>query len=422
MIKEIIPRSRVEARVRIPGSKSLTHRAFIAAALASGRSRITNFLDCEDTRFTAQGLQSLGVQMEREGEAMVISGTGGLFPPSSGIKTIFLGNSGTSCRLLLSIAALARGDYLLTGSPRLQNRPIGELARALNDLGAGSLRLPPNGCPPVTLKARGLKGGKVAISGRQSSQFISSLLLAAPYAEQDVEIEVLGDMVSEPYIDLTIGIMDRFGVSVVREGGRYFKVTAGKDYQACPLTIEGDISNASYFWAAAAVTEGSVTITDLNPGDTRQGDLAILEVLEAMGCRVERGPDWVTVQGAPLQGIDLDMSSIPDLVPTMAALAMFAEGRTVIRNVPHLRLKESDRIGAVATEWNRLGGRVDELPDGLVIQGGLKLTGAEVDPHDDHRLAMSLAVIGLRVPGIGIRQAECVNKSFPLFWDYWDRL
>ena len=359
--------------------------------------------------------------MEREGETMVVSGTGGLFPPSSGIKTIFLGNSGTSCRLLLSIAALARGDYFLTGSPRLHTRPIGELVQALDKLGAGTLRPAPNGCPPVTLKARGLKGGKVAISGRQSSQFISSLLLAAPYAEQDVEIEVLGEMVSEPYIDLTIGIMERFGVSVVREGSRYFSVTAGKGYQAGPLTIEGDISNASYFWAAAAVTEGSVTITDLNP-DTRQGDLAILEVLEAMGCRVEKGPDWVTVQGAPLQGIDLDMSSIPDQVPTVAALAMLAKGRTVIRNVPHLRLKESDRIAAVANEWNRLGGRVDELPDGLVIQGGLKLTGAEVDPHDDHRLAMSLAVIGLRVPGIRIRQAECVNKSFPLFWDSWDRL
>jgi 3-phosphoshikimate 1-carboxyvinyltransferase len=422
MIKEIIPRSRVEARVRIPGSKSLTHRAFIAAALARGRSRITNFLDCEDTHFTAQGLQTLGVQMEREGETMVISGTGGLFPSSSGIKTIFLGNSGTSCRLLLSVAALARGDYLLTGSPRLQNRPVGELVQALNKLGAGTLLPAPNGCPPVTLKARGLKGGKVEISGRQSSQFISSLLLAAPYAVQDVEIEVLGEMVSEPYIELTLGVMDRFGVSVVREGSRYFKVTAGKGYQACPLAIEGDISNASYFWAAAAVTEGSVTITDLKPADTRQGDLAILEVLEAMGCRVERGPDWVTVQGAPLQGIDLDMKSIPDQVPTVAALAMLAKGRTVIRNVPHLRLKESDRIAAVANEWNRLGGRVDELPDGLVIQGGLKLTGVEVDPHDDHRLAMSLAVIGLRVPGIRIREAECANKSFPLFWDYWDRL
>ena len=422
MIKEIIPRSRVEARVRVPGSKSLTHRAFIAAALARGRSRITNFLECEDTGYTARGLQALGVQMEREGETMVISGTGGLFPPSLGIKTIFLGNSGTSCRLLLSIAVLARGDYLLTGSPRLHNRPIGELVQALDKLGAGTLRPAPNGCPPVALKARGLKGGKVAISGRQSSQFISSVLLAAPYAEQDVEIEVLGEMVSQPYIDLTIEIMERFGVSVVREGTRHFKVVAGKGYQACSLTIEGDISNASYFWAAAAVTEGSVTITDLNPGDTRQGDLAILEVLEAMGCRVERGPDWVTVQGGPLQGIDLDMKSIPDLVPTVAALALLAKGRTVIRNVPHLRLKESDRLGAVANEWHRLGGRVDELPDGLVIQGGLKLTGVEVDPHDDHRLAMSLAVIGLRVPGIRIRQAECVNKSFPLFWDFWDRL
>ena len=422
MIKEIIPRSRVEARVRVPGSKSLTHRAFIAAALARGRSRITNFLECEDTGYTAQGLQALGVRMEREGESMMVSGTGGLFPPSTGMKIIFLGNSGTSCRLLLSIAALARGNYLLTGSPRLQNRPIGELVQALKDLGAWALRPAPNGCPPVTLKACGLKGGKVAISGRQSSQFISSLLLAAPYAEQDVEIEVLGEMVSEPYVELTLGIMDRFGVSVVREGTRYFKVAAGKGYQAGPLIIEGDVSTASYFWAAAAVTEGTVTTTNINPAATRQGDLALLGVLEAMGCRVERGSDWVTVQGGPLQGIDLDMKSIPDMVPTVAALALLAKGRTVIRNVPHLRLKESDRIGAVATEWNRLGGRVDELPDGLVIQGGLKLTGAEVDPHDDHRLAMSLAVIGLRVPGIRIRQAECVSKSFPLFWDFWERL
>ena len=360
--------------------------------------------------------------MEREGEAMVISGIGGLFPPSAGIKTIFLGNSGTSCRLLLSIAALARGEVLLTGSPRLQTRPIGELVLALRQLGAGEIVPGPNGCPPIALKARGLKGGKVAISGRQSSQFISSLLLAAPYADRDVEIQVRGEMVSEPYIDLTLEIMERFGVSVVREGSRKFKVPAGEGYRACPLTIEGDISKASYFWAAAAVTAGTVTTDNLNPAATRQGDLALLEVLEAMGCRVNRHPDGVTVRGDALRGLELDMNSMPDMVPTVAALALLAEGRTVIRNVPHLRLKESDRLGAVAAEWNRLGGRVQELPDGLVIEGGVKLTGTEVDPHDDHRLAMSLAVIGLRVPGVRIRQAECVNKSFPLFWDYWDRL
>jgi 3-phosphoshikimate 1-carboxyvinyltransferase len=216
--------------------------------------------------------------------------------------------------------------------------------------------------------------------------------------------------------------MERFGVSVVREGFRYFRVIPGRGYQAREYTIEGDVSSASYFWAAAAVTGGSVTTTNIYPQTTRQGDIGFLAILEQMGCEIETGADRVVVRGGRLSGIEVDMGSMPDMVPTLAAIAAFAEGTTAIRNVAHLRDKESDRLRAVALEWRRLGISVRELADGLIVRGGARPSGAVVDPHDDHRLAMALAVLGLKVPGVKIRDEECVSKSFPAFWRLWDRL
>jgi 3-phosphoshikimate 1-carboxyvinyltransferase len=421
-MKEIKPRSSLNATLIIPGSKSITHRALIAAGLAEGESVLKEFLACEDTLYTVNSLRELGVGISINKEKARISGTGGTFPPVSSGKEIFLGNSGTSYRLQLSTVALARGEFVLTGSHRMRERPIGGLVTALKQLGVEASYVEHKGYPPVFIHAKGIPGGKATILGDQSSQFVSSLLVSGPYAEREIEIEVKGGLVSRPYVDLTLDIMERFGVSAIREGYRYFKIPTGQRYMSRQFTIEGDVSSASYLWAAAAVTGGMVTTENVYPLTTKQGDIGLLHILEEMGCRVERKIDRVVVQGGGLSGIDVDMGAMPDMVPTLAAIALFAKGKTTIRNVSHLRHKESNRLGAIASEWSRLGTRVKELNDGIIIHGGERLSGTTVDPHDDHRLAMSLAVVGLRLAGIRIRNEVCVNKSFPRFWELWDRL
>jgi 3-phosphoshikimate 1-carboxyvinyltransferase len=421
-MKEIKPRWAIDAVVRIPGSKSLTHRALIAAGLASGRTKIKNFLSCEDTLYTVQALEALDAEISIDGEEVAITGTGGEFPHSLGRKEIFLGNSGTSYRFLLSTVALARGEFVLTGVPRMYKRPIGDLVTALNTLGVEATCMERDEFPPVLIKAGGIRGGKVAIGGDKSSQYVSSLLLAGPYSDKGIEIEVTGALASAPYVDLTLDVMEMFGIQVERIGYRYFRVPSGRAYRSRPFNIDGDASSASYFWAAAAVTEGTIRTENIYPHMTRQGDIGFLNILEEMGCRVERRSDHVVVRGRALSGIEADMRNMPDMVPTLAAVALFADGQTVIRNVSHLRHKESDRLNAVASEWNRMGSRIDELSDGLIIHGRHPLNGTMVDSHDDHRIAMSLAVVGLRVAGIKIRKEGCVNKSFTQFWDIWDKM
>jgi 3-phosphoshikimate 1-carboxyvinyltransferase len=418
-MKKLPNRSSIDATVRIPGSKSITHRALITASLAKGESVLEAFLACEDTLYTVKGLQELGVEISTDGDHTKVQGTGGEFPSVGGRKEIFLGNSGTSYRLLLSTVALARGDYVLTGTPRMHARPIGDLVSALNKLGVEASCAEEGGFPPVSVKAKGIRGGKVEIAGDKSSQYVSSLLLAGPYAEEDVEIEVTGTLVSRPYVDVTLDVMNMFGISVNRDGYRYFKVSGGQKYRPRKFKIDGDVSAASYFWAAAAVTGGTIRTENIHPHTTKQGDIALLDIMEEMGCRIEKGAESVVVRGRALSGIEVDMGALPDMVPTLAAMALFARGRTTIRNISHLRLKESDRLRAIATEWRRLGGRIEELADGLVIHGGRPLSGTVVDSHEDHRMAMSLAVVGLRVPGINIRGEGCVNKSFPGFWELW---
>ncbi len=419
---EIRPRSHIDATVRIIGSKSVTHRALITAGMAKGESTLKEFLACEDTLYTVSALRELGVRISIEGESATVSGTGGEFSPPTGRKEIFLGNSGTSYRLLLSIIALARGEYILTGTTRMHERPVGDLVRALNGLGVEASCIEKNGFPPVYIKAKGIWGGRVDIPGDKSSQYLSSLLLCGPYAENGVEIEVAGRLVSRPYVDVTIDVMKRFGIPVERDGYRYFRISGGQKYQPCLFKIDGDVSSASYFWAAAAVTGGSITTKNIHPDTTRHGDIALLDILEEMGCHVDRETDRVVVQGGELSGIEVDMGAMPDMVPTLASIALFAGGKTTIRNVSHLRHKESDRLRSIALEWGRMGGRVEELDDGIIIYGGERLSGAVIDPHDDHRLAMSAAVAGLKVPGVQIKNENCVNKSFPRFWELWKGL
>jgi 3-phosphoshikimate 1-carboxyvinyltransferase len=404
--------------VTIPGSKSITHRALIAGGLAAGRTVLKNDLRCEDTFHTAHVLKAIGVKMKRNGNHLIIEGLGEKARDQPWEKALYLGNSGTSFRLLLPVLALAKGRFLMTGTPRMRERPIGPLVDALQELGAKVSCINGDALPPVHIASDGIPGGIVALPGDASSQFLSALLLSGPYSEKDVEITVKGDLVSRPYVDVTLHVMAAFGVQVEREGYEKFTVHSGQRYVPREYTVQGDASSASYFWAGAAITGRTVTTRNIHP-EGRQGDVRLLEVFEAMGCTVARESDRVSVTGGILKGIDVDMGPMPDMVPSLAAVALFAEGKSTIRNVGHLRFKESDRLSAVTEEWRKLGGRVEEFEDSLVVHGSGKLSGAEVDPHDDHRLAMSLAVVGLKVPGVRIQNPACVSKSFPEFWDLW---
>lgn len=396
--------------VEIPPSKSLTHRFLIIAALAPGLSHVRNPLDAEDTILTKDGLKMMGATFEVEGRDLLIRGTGGRF--SAPKREIFLGNSGTSLRLLIPVSALGEGEFVFTGTERLKQRPVGPLLDALSALGAECSSN--GGFPPAFIRARGLRGGRAKIDASLSSQFVSGLLLAAPLAEQEVQIEVVS-LASAPYVDLTVEAMREAGVEVGRDG-EVFVVGHGQAYRAGEYLVEGDASSASYFWAAAAITRGRVRTLGINPASI-QGDMGLLDLLVRMGCRVTRGDDWVEVEGGSLRGIDADMNGMPDMVPTLAVVASFAGGKTRITNVAHLRIKESDRLAAVAGNLSKMGARVEELADGLVIEGRGPLSGATINTHNDHRIAMAFAVAGLRVPGVRVDNPLCVEKSFPAFWD-----
>jgi 3-phosphoshikimate 1-carboxyvinyltransferase len=417
-IKEIVPSSRVDAVVTLPGSKSFSHRALIAAGLAEGTSTLRRLLDSEDTRYTAQALRDLGCQIDWGSQTCQVTGTGGnLAVPAN---PLYLGDSGTSMRFLTAVAALGQGRYVLTGSQRLCQRPIQDLLDALVGLGVEASSEHHNGCPPVVVQARGLAGGPTQVAGGVSSQFLSALLLIAPFAARDVEITVLGELVSKPYVDITLSVMEDFGIAYYRRGYAFFAVPAGQRYQAQDYEIEGDASSASYFLGAAAITGGRIRLTNLNPASC-QGDVGFLQVLAQMGCQVATTAEGVSLQGGPLQGIEINMAAMPDLVPTLAVVAAFAQGQTVITGVPHLRHKESDRLQAVATELAKMGVAVEERRDGLIITGG-RPHGALIQTYNDHRLAMSFALAGLQVPGVRIADPDCVAKSFPEFWDYFDKL
>lgn len=416
--RQISPVDRVEATLTLPGSKSFTHRALIAAALAEGESLLTNALKAEDTELTARALSLLGAEIQWEEHTVRLRGTGSRFKPVP--EPIFLGNSGTSMRFLTAVAALGQGTYRLTGTPRLCQRPMGELLAALRSLGAQAASEKGNDCPPVMVQGGSLKGGLAQLSGAVSSQYVSALLLVAPLTSEGLDLTVTGELVSRPYVDITLSVLTAFGIAHEREEYRRFRVPGGQVYRPRHYEIEADASSASYFWAAAALTGGQVTITNLSL-DSPQGDLDFLAVLGRMGCRLRSSPEGLTVEGGSLKGIEMDMAAMPDLVPTLAVLAAYAAGETVISGVAHLRYKESDRLAAMVTELRKMGVKAEETPDGLHIVGG-NPQGAEIDPHGDHRIAMSFAVAGLRTKGVLIRDPDCVAKSFPDFWEYLEKI
>ena len=415
---EVRPLSHCNGVVTIPGSKSYTHRALILSSLADGESVLINALRCEDTEHTVQALIKFGVEVFWESDRVRVLGRGGKFKGTD--DRIDVGNSGASMRFLTALAALKKGVTLLDGSDRMRKRPMGELLNGLGELGVKAYSQKGDDCPPVVVESHGLKGGRARIKGEESSQFLSGLLMVAPYALRDVNIEVTGPLASKPYVDITRDVMSAFGVEIQSQGYDSFFVKAGQRYLPQKYRIEGDASNASYFFSAAAVCKGRVKVKNLNPA-TIQGDIGFLEILESMGCRVTRGSDWVEVLGGEFYGIEIDMNEMPDLVPTLAVTAAFAQGNTVIQNIRHLRFKESDRLHALAVELNKMGIRVREGEDWLEIEGG-KPHGAEIETYDDHRMAMSFAIAGLVIPGVKIKGERCVDKSFPGFWETLQKL
>ena len=414
MIAKISRIGPVDAVFSAPPSKSYTHRALIAAALASGRSRITSPLRAIDTELTARGLKSLGVPIEWRPEEIIIAGCGGEFP-TSGEVTIDCGNSGTTLRLLASTALLAPHTVALTGSARMLERPVGPLADALQVLGGDVAFVGRPGYPPIRIAGR-LRGGKAEIDGSMSSQFISSILMAAPYADEDVALTLPAPPASRSYLDVTMDVMLRFGARIERRDYDWFRVKSGVPYRGMDYRVEGDYSSASYLFAIAAVCGGKVTVTGLHPASA-QGDRRFIEALGMMGCRVAATGDAVTVERTgDLTGIDIDMSSSPDTVQTLAAVAATARSSTTITGIAHLQYKESDRVGVTAEVLRRMGAGVQITDDSLTITPA-PLHGVLVDPHDDHRTAMAFAVLGLAVGGMAIRDPGCVEKSFPGFWE-----
>lgn len=423
---EIVPVERpVDANVRVPGSKSITNRALLIAALADGPSDLRGALFSDDTTYMAAALNDLGVMVEsdEQGERFAVRGGGGTFPAER--ADLFVGNSGTTMRFLTAALPLGQGTYRIDGIPRMRKRPIQPLLDALQALGAEAISEAENGCPPVRVQGGGLAGGRVRMAGDQSSQYFSALLMAAPYAQTDVTIEVEGDLVSKPYMPMTAAVMRAFGVTadLDTEHWRTFSVPAGQRYRGRTYQIEPDASNASYFFAAAAVTGGRVRVEGLGQ-DSSQGDLRFVDVLEAMGATVTVAADYVEVVGPSggwLRGVDLDLNPISDTAQTLAAIAPFADGPTTIRGVGHARLKETDRVAAVANELRKLGQRVEERPDGLTIHPA-PVTPASIETYDDHRMAMSFAITGLRASGVRILDPGCVAKTFPDFFARLGRL
>lgn len=404
--------------VRVPGSKSLTNRALVLGALAEGRTVVEAALFSDDTRLMAAGLRVLGFTVEEEPQAgrFIVYGEGGRIPARE--AKIDAGNAGTVARFLTAVAALGSGNYLVDGSARMRQRPILDLILALRALGCDAVA--PSGCPPVWIRARGLIGGTATVRGEVSSQFLSALLQVAPLAASPVELVVDGPLVAEPYVEMTLGVMEAFGVRVRREDPVRYLVTPQR-YAPRTFRVEPDASSASYFFAAAAATGGAVRVPGLGPASL-QGDVRFLDVLQAMGCTVEWEEEGVAVLGpVRLRGVDADLSSMPDMTMTLAALAPFTDGTVRIRGVGHIRYQESDRLEALATELRRLGQEVVIYPDGLeVIPRPVR--PAVVETYGDHRMAMAFAVVGLRAAGIAIADPECVAKTFPGFFSVLDAL
>jgi len=417
--------TRLDLCVTAPPSKSVTQRALVAASLADGVSRLRRPLLGDDGRHMVGALAAsgIGVRVQGEGEACVVEVDGqSVTSPPAGL-VVDVGNAGTAMRFLAARFAAGPAPVVIDGNPRMRERPIEDLLAALRGLGADAVSLSGDGCPPVRVGGRGIAGGAVKMPGDRSSQYLSALLLAGPAATSGIAVTVEGELVSRPYVDLTLGVMRALGARPLPRApsgeAHLFTVPCGERYQPTDLVIEGDWSSASYWFAAAAVVPGRVRVEGLDTA-TLQGDARFLSLLEAMGCRIQRAPAHVIVDGPDrLVGIDADLRDMPDIAPSLAVAALFAEGETRITGVPHLRIKETDRIAVLCETIRGLGGDAEPLSDGLVVRPR-RLAAGTIDPRGDHRIAMAFAIAGLRIGGVEILDPACVTKSYPDFWATFD--
>ena len=409
----------VNGEISLPGSKSMSNRVLLLAALARGATEVRNLLASDDTAHMLNALRTLGagVALSDDGARCQVTGLGGAFP--DGEATLFMGNSGTTMRSLCAALCAGSGRYTLTGEPRMLERPIGDLVDALRQVGARIEYAGADGYPPLRIDARGLAGGSVRIRGNISSQYLTGMLMAAPMSLAPLTIEVEGELVSKPYIDMTIDVMRRFGVEVERSGYERFRLPGGQRYESPgSILVEGDASSASYFLSAAAISGGAVRVNGVG-GDSIQGDIAHADVLRDMGAIVSSGADWIEVSRGELTGIDADLNHMPDAAMTVAVTALFAKDETTIRNIHNWRVKETDRLAAMATELRKVGAEVVEGADYIRIAPPAQIRQATIDTYDDHRMAMCFSLAALGGASITINDPDTVSKTFP---DYFERL
>jgi 3-phosphoshikimate 1-carboxyvinyltransferase len=411
------PTAALAGSVKLPGSKSISNRALLLAALAEGSTRIENLLDSDDTQHMLAALTSLGIRLEPDAECWLVHGQGGPLVTGDLELTLDLGLAGTAFRPLLAALTAGRGRFLLDGTARMRERPVEPLVSALRQLGARLEYRGQEGYPPVEVTGTGLTGGRVRMRGDLSSQFLTSVLLSAPLASGPVQIDIDGEQVSKPYLRITLELMRRFGVDVREEDLQHFEIDPGTYRSPGTFLVEGDASSATYFLAAGAIAGSGVTVHGVG-ADSVQGDIAFLDVLSAMGARVRRAPTSITVEPGPLQGVDLDLNAIPDAAMTVAVLALFARGRTTVRNIYNWRVKETDRLAAMSTELRKLGATVVEGLDFISVTPPEHLVPATIDTYGDHRMAMCFSLACLGGVPVTINDPDCVTKTFP---DYFAR-
>jgi len=410
---DLAPVRRATGSVRLPGSKSISNRVLLLAGLARGRTEVRGLLDADDTRVMRDALARLGVAVVEKDAALAVTGAAGPFPAKR--AELHLGNAGTAFRPLTAVLALCGGEYRLDGVARMRERPIRDLVDALNAIGARIDYAGATGYPPLAVHpGRMSLDAPVNVRGDVSSQFLSALLMALPIAGRASAIEVAGELVSKPYVEITLNVMRRFGIEVRRTGWSRFDVPAGVYASPGRVLVEGDASSASYFLAAGAIAGGPVRVEGVGRGSI-QGDVRFTEVLERMGARVTMGEDWIEAasSGGGLRGVDLDLNHIPDAAMTAAVVALFAEGPTTIRNIANWRVKETDRLAAMSTELRKLGARVEAGPDFIRIEPGPLTPNAAIDTYDDHRMAMSFSLVALGGVPVRIMDPGCVRKTFP---------
>ena len=416
------PIQNISGEVHLPGSKSLSNRLLLLSAISKGQTEVYNILDSDDTSYMLNALNSLGIKYEISDDktTCLIEGVGGPFSVPE--TDLYLGNAGTAVRPLCAVLCSGIGKHIIRGDQRMYERPIKDLVDALRQLGSNIEYLGNDGFPPLRINAHGIKGGQVDIKGNISSQYLTAMLLTSPLSQSPIQINVIGELVSKPYIDMTLSVMKKFGVNVVNDNYQSFVISGSEQYIS-PKTVlvEGDASSASYFMAAAAIGGGPIRLRGIG-SESIQGDVQVTEVLNQMGAKVTMGTDWVEVERNTLSGVDLDLNHIPDAAMTIATTALFADGPTTIRNIGNWRVKETDRLSAMATELRKVGAEVIEGQDYLKITPPSKILPATIDTYNDHRMAMCFSLAALGDAPITINNPGCVSKTFPEYFDLFSSL